>query len=116
MKNKVAKNSKIEVQVGLGADGIPEKITWVAPGNPNGPGQQECKAMMLSVFDKEAKDTLKIDLWTKEMQVAEMDRFVYQTLRALADTYQRATQNTALANDMQRFALYFGEQTEIVPK
>lgn len=116
MKGKATKNSKIELTVELGEDGIPARITWIAPGNPNGPGEQECKAMMLSVFDKESKDTLKIDLWTKDMQVVEMDRFVYQTLRALADTYQRATQNTALANDMQRFAVYFGEQTEIVPK
>ncbi len=116
MKGKATKNSKIELKVELGEDGIPVRITWIAPGNPNGPGEQECKAMMLSVFDKESKDTLKIDLWTKDMQVVEMDRFVYQTLRALADSYQRATQNTALANDMQRFAVYFGEQTEIVPK
>ncbi len=72
--------------------------------------------MLLSVFDQETKDTLKIDLWTKDFQVAEMDRFIFQTLRAIADTYQRATNNTALANDMQRFAHYFGEQAEIIPK
>ncbi|MCB0569070.1 MAG: gliding motility protein GldC [Phaeodactylibacter sp.] len=116
MEEKKTKKSKIELMIVLGEDGIPARITWIAPGNPNGPGEQECKAMMLSVFDRESKDTLKIDLWTKDMQVAEMDRFVYQTLRALADTYQRATQNTSMANDLQRFALYFGEQAEIVPK
>jgi gliding motility-associated protein GldC len=116
MESKIAKKSKIELHVGLGEDGIPLQITWDAPGNPNGPGQQECKAMILSVFDKETKDTLKIDLWTKDFQVAEMDRFIFQTLRSIADTYQRATNNSALANDMQRFAHYFGEQAEIIPK
>ena len=31
--------------------------------------------MLLSLFDKDDLDTLKIDLWTKDMQVMEMDRF-----------------------------------------
>jgi hypothetical protein len=50
------------------------------------------------------------------MQVVEMDRFVFQTLRSLADTYQRATNNNNLASAMQGFAEYFGEQTDILPK
>jgi hypothetical protein len=32
----------------------------------------------------------------------------------MADTYQRATQNNQLANDMQKFVNYFGEKTEII--
>jgi len=47
--------------------------------------------------------------------VMEMDRFVYQMVRSLADTYYRATNNADLANEMQRFAQYFGEKTEIIP-
>ncbi len=67
-------------------------------------------------FSARHKETLKIDLWTKDMQVLEMDRFFYQTLRGLADTYFRATQNKQVAEDMQRFVQYFGEQTGAVPK
>jgi gliding motility-associated protein GldC len=81
-----------------------------------GEKSQEAKAMLLAFFDKETKDTLKIDLWTKEMQVMEMDRFFYQTLRALADTYQRATSNSQLAESMQQFAKYFGEKVELIKK
>jgi gliding motility-associated protein GldC len=91
-------------------------LDWIAPDNPNHNDPQECKAMLLSLFDKESKDTLKIDLWTTEMQVVEMDRFMYQTLRSLSDTYFKATQNKNLAVDMQRFVQYFGEETEILPK
>ena len=75
---------------------------------------QVVKAMLLSVFDLDRRETLKIDLWTKDMQVIEMDRFMFQTLRGLADTYQRATNNTALANDMRKFVDYFGQKTEIL--
>ncbi len=77
---------------------------------------QAVKAMLLSVFDHDRRETLKIDLWTKDMQVVEMDRFMYQTLRGLADTYRSATNNTAMANAMQQFVQYFGEGTEIIPK
>ena len=112
----VSKTSKINIEVGLTEDNIPVEMTWESDDNPSGKTPKECKALLLSVFDKENKETLKIDLWTTEMQVVEMDRFFYQTLRALADTYFKATQNKELATDMRRFVQYFGEKTEILPK
>ena len=116
MSKKVAKKFEIVLQVGLDDDNMPVDMKWEAENNPNAKGLQDCKGVLLSVFDKESLDTLRIDLWTKDLQVVEMDRFVFQTLRSLADTYHRATKNTKLANDMQHFATYFGEQTEIIPK
>ena len=112
----VKKTSAININIGLNENNVPEKIDWKADDNPNQKGPQECKAMLLSLFDKETMDTMKIDLWTTEMQVNEMDRFFYHTLRSMADTYFRATQNRELAVDLQRFVQYFGEKTEIVPK
>lgn len=114
--DKVKKKSAIKIGIGLNKENVPIKINWEATDNPNGPGTRDCKAFLLSIFDKESKDTLKIDLWTTEMQVNEMDRFFYQTLRALSDTYFKATQNAQLATDMQRFVQYFGEKTEVLPK
>ena len=70
--------------------------------------------MLLAVFDKEHKDTYKIDLWTNELQINEMDKFMYQTLKGLADTYYRATNNEELANDMRKFIQYFGEKAELI--
>ena len=112
----IKKTSEIKIAIGLDKEGIPDKINWSASDGQDGPMKSEAKAFLLSVFDKESKDTLKIDLWTKEMQVHEMDRFFFQTLRAMSDTYFKATQNNKLAADMQRFVQYFGEETEILPK
>jgi len=112
----VTKTSEIKLKVSLDKESVPIKINWTTADGPNGPVDSEAKAFLLSIFDKESKDTLKIDLWTKEMQVNEMDRFFFQTLRAMSDTYFKATQNSQLATDMQRFVQYFGEQTEIIPK
>lgn len=110
-----ANNSSIHIQITLDNEKIPEKISWSTSGL-EGDKAQEAKAMLLAFFDHDTKDTLKIDLWTKEMQVAEMDRFFYQTLRSLADTYKRATSNTPLAEAMQQFAQYFGEQVKLLKK
>ncbi len=113
--NDIVKSSDITIRVGLDANRVPVKIEWSASDRNDGT-MEECKAMVVALFDKEHRDTLRIDLWTKEMQTLEMDRFMYQTLRSMSQTYLRATQNTVLAEDMAKFAQYFGEKTEIIPK
>ena len=113
--NEVVKSSDITLRVGLNAEQVPIKIEWGA-SDRNGGLLEECKAIAVGLFDKEHRDTLRIDLWTHEMQVMEMDRFIYQTLRSLSQTYLKATQNKELAEEMARFAHYFGQKTEIIPQ
>ncbi|MBC6996588.1 gliding motility protein GldC [Neolewinella lacunae] len=113
-KEIVKKRSTITVNVGLNAEQMPVELHWKASDKP-GPAEG-CKGMLLSLFNEQSKETMKIDLWTKEMQVVEMDRFMYQTLRGLAETYYRATGNQELANDMQQFVFYFGQATGAIPK
>jgi gliding motility-associated protein GldC len=105
----------IEIKVGLDENNHPKEITWKSDDHPDGEKWQNAKGMLVSFFDSEYLDTFKLDLWTSEMQVAEMDRFIFQTIRGLADTYHKATRNTEMANDMQRFVQYFGEKTKIIP-
>ena len=107
------KEKNIQIRVALDKDKRPATIHWQADDNPQ--GEREAKAFMLSLFDEESKDTLKIDLWTTEMKVMEMDRFVFQTLRGISDTYYKATQNAEMASQMQNFVQYFGEKTGIIP-
>jgi gliding motility-associated protein GldC len=111
--NQVVHTSEIKINVGLNAGKMPIKIDWSASDMAE-QGIQECKAMSIALFDESHRDTLRIDLWTQDMQVIEMDRFMYNILKSLGDTYLRATQNKALAEDMARFAQYFGEKTEIL--
>ena len=110
-----ASTSDIVIHVHLDDNKIPEKISWEATENTGG-DPQDVKAFLLSMFDREHKDTLRIDLWTKDMEVAEMDRLFYHTIKSFVDTYMKATGNKELAGAMQQFASYFGEQTEIIPK
>ena len=115
-KHVVVKKSRITVDVGLDGQNMPVEMKWAASDNPAGQQLQPAKAMLLALFDEKTKETLKIDLWTREMQVLEMDRMFYQTLRGLADTYFRATNNKELASQMQQFVFYFGQATGAIPK
>ena len=105
--------NRIVLEVELDEEKMPERISWDA-GNQEDAGFKQSKAFFLTLFDKNNRDTLELDLWTKEMQVIEMDRFIFQTLNSLSEMYYRATKNTDLANEMKSFARYFGEKTNIV--
>ena len=113
-KANVKKRSTITLHVGLDTEQTPVELQWNASDKP-GPAEA-CKGVLLSIFHAETKETMKIDLWTKNLQVMEMDRFMYQSLRGLAETYHRSTGNTELANEMQKFAYFFGQATGAIPK
>jgi gliding motility-associated protein GldC len=109
------KESKIEITVGLDESQVPNSIKWKAEDNPEGDQALEAKGMLLSFFDKQSRDTLRIDLWTTDLQIMEMDRMVYHTLKGISESYFKATGNNELASQMMQFAKYFGEKTEVLP-
>jgi uncharacterized protein involved in cysteine biosynthesis len=67
---------------------------------------------MLSVWDSKAKESMRIDLWTKEMPVDEMKIFFHQTW-AMSDTFHRATGDEKMADTMKDFCEYFAEKLEL---
>ncbi len=103
--------SEIKFLVELDENRVPEKLTWTA--QDGGVQLEEAKAMLLSVWDGKSQETLRIDLWTKEMPVDEMKLFFHQTLVAMADTFQRATQDETMADTMRDFCDYFAEKLEL---
>jgi gliding motility-associated protein GldC len=105
------KISKIELKVELDVNKIPEKLFWTA--QDGGITNAEAKAILLSVWDAKSKETLRIDLWTKEMPVDEMKVFFHQTLVAMSDTFNRATQDEKMTATMKDFCDYFAEKLEI---
>jgi gliding motility-associated protein GldC len=69
---------------------------------------------MLSIWDSKAKETMRIDLWTKDMPVDEMKIFFHQTLVAMSDTFNRATDDEKMTNTMKDFCDYFAEKLELI--
>ena len=103
--------SEIKFLVELDENRVPEKLTWSA--QDGGVEKEDAKAMMLSIWDSKAQETLRIDLWTKDMPVDEMKLFFHQTLVAMSDTFQRATQDEKMAETMKDFCDYFAEKLEL---
>ena len=103
--------SKIELNVELDENRVPEKLSWTA--EDGGISNAQAKAMMLSVWDDKAKEMLRIDLWTKDMPIDDMKIFFHQTLVAMANTFQRATQDEKMTATMKDFCDYFADKLEL---
>ncbi len=105
----MSKTSEIKFSVTLDENQIPEKINWHAT-DAGMEKDLDSKAIMISVFDTESDETLRMDLWTKEMRVDEMKRFFHQTIISMADTLQRATNEDKMAADMRDFGQHFAKE------
>ncbi|UAB75965.1 gliding motility protein GldC [Mesoflavibacter sp. SCSIO 43206] len=103
--------SEIKLNVELDENRVPEKLNWTALDG--GITNAEAKAMMLSVWDSKAQESLRIDLWTKDMPVDEMKVFFHQTLVAMSNTFHRATQDEKMSATMKDFCDYFAEKLEL---
>ena len=107
----VQHKSKISVEVGLDENKVPEALNWSA--EDGGVTDQSAKAMMLSVWDHNAQESLRIDLWTKDMPVDQMKVFFHQTLVSMSDTYYRATQDEEMTETLKDFCAYFAEKLNL---
>src|SRR5690606_30233851 len=104
----MATESNIRLAVTMDDVGI-ERIRWEADDSPE-PGLHDAGAMILALWDPERRNALRIDLWVKEMTVDDMNDFFFQTLLSMADTYAKATTDTALASEIKLFARDFAER------
>ncbi len=110
----IVHKSEITFKVGLDENRVPEEIFWDA--EDGGISNEESKAVMLSVWDHKKKDTLRMDLWTKDMPVDDMKQFFHQTLVSMANTFERATNDEKMSATMRDFCDYFAEKLELIKK
>ncbi len=108
-----SKKSEIKLSITLDETKQPIAIHWKADDS-GVDGLHESKSMLLALWDKKEKSTMRIDLWTNEMMVEEMQFFFYETLASMADTYLRATNDKLMADELKNFAKQFGEKTKVL--
>lgn len=107
------KKSEIKINVEVDENHVPEHIQWQAPDG--GVATATAHAMMLAFWDPSEQNTMKMDLWTKEMKVDEMKQFFHQTLLTMADSFEKATGEHLICEDMRDFCRYFAEKMDILP-
>jgi len=104
------KTSEINFTVNLDENNLPLKIDWNAT---DGAENSACKALLIALWDAKEHNTLRIDLWTKDMLIDDMKRFFYQSLVSMTETFKRATGEEKMAEDMKDFCHYFAEKMNL---
>lgn len=107
------KKSELKFEIGMDENNIPESIVWRASDSDD---KGACDAAFLTIWDANEKNTFRIDLWTKDMKVDDMQIFVHQMLLSLSDTYKRATNDEKNGEVIKEFALELGEKMGILKK
>ena len=92
------KKSMIAFEIDLDQNNLPEKITWKASDSDN--KENNTKAIAISLWDPIQSNTMKIDLWTKDMRIDEMDKFLVDTLGGLAQSMLTATGDSYISKSI----------------
>lgn len=109
----MSRKSEITFTISLDDNHLPEAIDWKASDSEDGGA---CKATMISMWDPKDNNTMRIDLWTKDMPLDDMKLFTYQSLMTMADTFARATGEDEIAREIREFTNQIGEKMEIVKR
>lgn len=93
------KKSTINFTVELDQNNIPDKIFWDATDKPD-PGLTETKSLSVAIWDHTQKNTLRIDLWAKDMPVEDMKRFHIECLGGIAQSILTSTQDEHMSSEI----------------
>lgn len=93
------KKSTINFTIELDDKNIPERILWDATDKPEA-GLSETKSISVALWDHKQKNTLRIDLWAKDMPVDEMKRFHIECLGGLAQSILSSTQDEFMSQEI----------------
>lgn len=114
MSDKIVRTSEISIKVALNDNNLPVAMKWSAQDGDV--KEASAKAFLLSLWDPKANNTMKIDLWTKDMTVEEMKQFFHQTLLTLSDTFERATGEHNICEDLRDYCFHFADKMNILPE
>jgi gliding motility-associated protein GldC len=93
------KKSSIQFNIDLDQNNVPERILWDATDKPQDT-PSETKSISISLWDSQQKNTMRIDLWTKDMPVDEMKRFYIECLGGIAQSVLSSTGDERIANEI----------------
>ncbi len=93
------KESDINFKVFLDDGNIPEKIEWNAT-DTNFDKPKDTRAISIATWDHATQNSLRMDLWTKQMTVEEIKRFYIDCVGGLGQSLMNATGDEFMASEM----------------
>jgi len=106
------RKAEIKITVELDEKNVPDSIVWESTDAEN-KEKVAVKSMMLALWDHNYKNSLRIDLWTKDMPVDEMKRFFYETLQTMGDSFLKATGEENIVEDLRDYCAHFADKMGI---
>lgn len=92
------KKSEINFNIELDEQNVPENILWNATDKPG--DADHTKAISIAVWDDIEKNTMRLDLWTKDMPILEMKKFYIDALGGMSQSLLAATGDDKMANSI----------------
>ncbi|VAW28453.1 GldC [hydrothermal vent metagenome] len=102
------KKSEINFKIQLDEHNVPETIQWDATDKPG--GLDHTKAITIGIWDDVEKNTMRLDLWTKEMPIDEMKMFYIDALSGMAQSILSATGDEKMANSITSLCDTLGKE------
>ena len=105
------KKTQIIIDVDLDENKVPEQISWSA--KDGGISNMQSKAILLSFWDSKKQETLKMDLWVKDMPIDQMKLFFHQTFLSMSESFYRATNDEKMTATIRDFCDYYAEALKL---
>ena len=93
------RKTEINFNIELDQNNVPEKIMWDATDKLE-TGFTEAKSISISLWDHEQKNTMRIDLWSKDMPVEEMKKFYIDCIGGLSQSVLSSTGDEHMASEI----------------
>ena len=93
-------NSEIKFNIEMNDKKFIDTIKWDSTDKPSD-GPDKTDAIAISIWDPIQKNTLRIDLWSKDMTAFEMKRFTVDSIGGLAESLRNSTGDNKMADMMQ---------------
>ena len=102
----------LKFEVELDENNLPNSIKMLEDQENN--SAIDLKALMIAAWDAKRKETLRVDIWTKDMPVNDMFILYHQNLMGMATSLEKSTGQDKLAQALRDYCDFFAKQTNIL--
>ena len=102
----------LKFEVELDENNLPNSIKMLKEKASN--SSIDLKALMIAGWDAKRKETLRVDIWTKDMPVNDMFIMYHQNMMGMATSLEKSTGQNKLANALRDYCDFFAKETKIL--
>ena len=102
----------LKFEVEIDENNLPNSIKMLDEKSSN--SSIDLKALMIAAWDAKRKETLRVDIWTKDMPVNDMFIMYHQNMMGMATSLEKSTGQNKLANALRDYCDFFAKETKIL--